>query len=191
MTTRRVIDWITYLPFSNQTTHMFPEINRVSLTVGTDVWSCCGKGRPIRDLPFWNVLAYTVFQLSQHLFYIHYSMRIWEPPVSLQTWFSVPSPPQATAVFGLRGNAAYFIILMSRTQTAALPPRVLSDFNPSSFMKSNGGEFSPAEGRMGGCGQANVTWPPAFTCHIILETLRIRKIYMISVHTHMCDEIAR
>lgn len=44
---------------------MFPEINRVSLTVGTDVWSCCGKGRPIRDLPFWNVLAYTVFQLER------------------------------------------------------------------------------------------------------------------------------
>ncbi|KAI7801576.1 hypothetical protein IRJ41_017465 [Triplophysa rosa] len=56
----------------------------------------------------------------------------------------------ATAVFGLRGNAEHFIILMSRTQTAALPPRVLSDFNPSSFMESNGGAFTPTEGRRGG-----------------------------------------
>lgn len=99
---------------------------------------------------------------------------------------SSPSPPRAMAVFGLRGNAAHFIILMSRTQTAALQPRVLSDFNPSSFMESNGCAFTPTEGWPGGCGpgQANVTWHGGvyLNCrHLISETLQI------FIHNQMRD----
>lgn len=116
---------------------------------------------------------------SQHLLFTYTEMKEWR---SGNPRFFY------TRVFGLWAKAVHFIILMSGSQTAALQPSVLSPFNPSSFMESNGCVFTPAEGRMGrapgqaGSGPANITWQHRSLQHVWYFRAKIRWKIMLSLH---------